>query len=185
MRCISYPSHYRVSIPPKLNWTLMWTVCRYCNGLDLPDHVFENSSILRLQELTAELVKLYVLILTLHLYHCWLARGQTTYILICANTWVLRNFSNVRVDENNHPRSRQEMTITSSNFSAEMACRNRKHTISQGMLSWNDITSGMRRYPRCRIGVKESTCKSKRTSVGARTSYLQTWTGGMDVLPPC
>jgi hypothetical protein len=46
----------------------MRTLCRYCNGLDLPDHVFSNPSILRLQELTAELVKLYVPDLTLRLY---------------------------------------------------------------------------------------------------------------------
>jgi hypothetical protein len=78
------------------------------------------------------------------------------------------------VDESNHPHRRQEMTIISSNFSAEKACRSRKHTISQGMLSRKDITNGMWSYLRCHAGAKKSTCKSKRTSEGARASYLQT-----------
>lgn len=76
------------------------------------------------------------------------------------------------VDKNNHPHRRQEMIIISSNFSAEKACRSRKHTISQAMLSRKDITNGMWSYQRCHIGAKKSTIKSRRTSEGARTSYL-------------
>lgn len=75
----TYVNRHRIScgvypILPIIEWvsrqterTLMRTVCRYCHGLDLPDYVFENSSILRIQELTAELVKLYVPVLTLRL----------------------------------------------------------------------------------------------------------------------
>src|SRR5579871_751851 len=91
------------------------------------------------------------------------------YIFLFARTRECLKFSSqmcLPVNENNLLHRSRVMNIISSNCSAEKACRSRKRTISQGMLSRKDIPNGIWSCPRCHTGVVKSIYKSKGTFKG-------------------